>query len=227
MKKCKKINSLIIAAMSFSFLIFSFGIVQAANLPAFSGGKPAVQGNNAGATEMTRKRKPYTMEEKIQILHGKYDINESEARGLLKENIPFRDLDRICLWSVIVRRPASYVLSLKKNHPWDRVMVLLKVTPQQYHDRNLALRAHQMHSWWGFDESISYRAMADGYPMHYVKIAWILAKHTGKAMDFFLQDRKSSEPWTVYCARTLKISEDTYKEWIGEYRNPTWIPGKG
>ena len=206
----------------------SMGSVEALGLSAApSKGKPSVQTEKAGASKVMRKRQPYTTEEKIRILHGKYDIGEKEARNLLQEDISFRDLDRVCLWSVIAKRPVSEVLALKRDNPWDRLPVLLKVSPQEYHDRNLALRAHQLHSWWGFDESISYRAMADGYPMHYVKIAWILAKHTGKAMDFFLQDRKSSEPWTVYCARTLKISEDTYKEWIGEYRNPTWIPGKG
>ena len=226
MKKCKKNSCLFLGAMLFTSL--GFGELQAAELTAPAGGKPApaVQGNKAGTEKMMRKRQPYTMEEKIRILHGKYDISEAEARTLLKEDIPFRELDRICLWSVIARRPASYVLSLKRDNPWDRPMVLLKVTPQQYHDRNLALRAHQLHSWWGFDEKASYRAMANGYPMHYVKVAWTLSKHTGKPMNFFLKDRKSSESWTDYCARTLKISEDTYKEWIGEYKNPTWIPGK-
>ena len=173
-----------------------------------------------------RKRQPYTTEEKIRILHGKYDIGEKEARNLLQEDISFRDLDRVCLWSVIAKRPVSEVLALKRDNPWDRLPVLLKVSPQEYHDRNLALRAHQLHSWWGFDEKACYWAMEEGYPMHYEKIATILSRHTGKPLTFFLNDRKASESWVAYCARTLGISEDTYNQWIGEYKNPTWIPGK-
>lgn len=205
----------------------SMGSVEALGPSAApSNGKPAVRTEKAGAAKVSRNRHSYTLEEKIRILHGKYDISEEEARNLLKEDISFSDLKRVCLWSVIAKRPVSEVLALKRDNPWDRLPVLLKVTPQEYHDRNLALRAHQLHSWWGFDEKACYQAMEEGYPMHYVKIATILSRHTGKPMSFFLKDRKASESWIAYCARTLGISEDTYNQWIGEYKNPTWIPGK-
>lgn len=225
MMKSKKIGTLFLAALMVSTL--SMGSVEALGPSAApSNGKPAVQTEKAGAAKVSRNRHSYTLEEKIRILHGKYDISEEEARNLLKEDTSFSDLKRVCLWSVIAKRPVSEVLALKRDNPWDRLPVLLKVTPQEYLDRNLALRAHQLHSWWGFDEKACYQAMEEGYPMHYVKIATILSRHTGKPMSFFLKDRKASESWIAYCARTLGISEDTYNQWIGEYKNPTWIPGK-
>ena len=203
MMKSKKIGTLFLAALMVSTL--SMGSVEALGPSAApSNGKPAVQTEKAGAAKVSRNRHSYTLEEKIRILHGKYDISEEEARNLLKEDTSFSDLKRVCLWSVIAKRPVSEVLALKRDNPWDRLPVLLKVTPQEYHDRNLE----------------------EGYPMHYVKIATILSRHTGKPMSFFLKDRKASESWIAYCARTLGISEDTYNQWIGEYKNPTWIPGK-
>lgn len=208
------------------FSLFSSAGGEATDLSTIpSGGKTTV--TEQKGNKSARQRIPYTMEEKIRILQGRYDISKEEAISLLGKDISFRTLDKICFWSVISRRPAEDVMALKKDNPWDRLSVLLKVSPQAYHDRRLALRANQIHRWWGFDEKSSFKAMQEGYPMHYVKIAWILSKHTGKPMKFFLEDRKASESWKSYCKRTLGISEDMYDTWIDEYRNPTWIPGKG
>lgn len=41
---------------------------------------------DASSIEGQLIRHSYTLEEKIRILHGKYDISEEEARNLLKED---------------------------------------------------------------------------------------------------------------------------------------------
>lgn len=173
-----------------------------------------------------KKPKAYSLEEKKTILVKKYELADNEADKLLRLDMPFCEVDRLCFYAYISQKSINEVAALKKDNPWDRVLYLLNITPQKYHDRRLRLRAYWIHEWWGFDEDRSYNAMNQGYPMHYVKIAWILSVHTGKDMSFFLNDRKASESWPHYCMRTLGITEETYNSWIGEYRNPTYFPGK-
>lgn len=173
-----------------------------------------------------KKPKAYSLEEKKIILTRKYELADNEVDKLLRLDMSFREVDRLCFYAYISQKSIDEVAALKKDNPWDRVLYLLNITPQKYHDRRLRLRAHWIHEWWGFDEGRSYDAMNHGYPMHYVKIAWILSVHTGKDMSFFLKDRKVSEPWSQYCMRTLGITEEIYNSWIGEYRNPTYFPGK-
>lgn len=173
-----------------------------------------------------RRVKSYSLEEKKTILVKKYELADDEVDKLLRLDMPFREVDRLCFYAYISQKSIDEVAALKKDCPWDRVVYLLNITPQEYHDRRLKLRAHWIHEWWEFDENQSYEAMNHGYPMHYVKIAWILSVHTGKDMRFFLKDRKASEPWPRYCMRTLGITEETYNSWIDEYQNPTYFPGK-
>ena len=86
MMKSKKIGAFFLTVLMVSTL--SMGSVEALGLSAApSKGKPSVQTEKAGASKVMRKRQPYTTEEKIRILHGKYDIGEKEARNLLQEDI--------------------------------------------------------------------------------------------------------------------------------------------
>lgn len=96
MNQTKKIRYLLLGTLLLSALSFDMG--QAADIsPAKPAANAGIQVEKPGKDMGMRKRQPYSMEEKIQILHGKYDISEDAARNLLKEDIPFRDLDRICL----------------------------------------------------------------------------------------------------------------------------------
>ena len=160
------------------------------------------------------------------VLSSKYRVSPTDTKRLIDSGVKFQDLQQAALYSYMSEKSVDEVLALKKHEVWTRVQYLLGITPAKYGEKNLQLRAENMQRWWGLPVSLSLPYMKQGYPMHWVKIAWILAKHSDWTVEQILKDRKFTESWKDWCKRNLGIAPETYDQWISEYQNPTYLPGK-
>lgn len=172
------------------------------------------------------RRPQMTMEEMQLVLSRKYRVDAEEAKRWLDSGVSFRELERAALYSYISGKTVGEVLELRKDEVWTRVQYLLRITPERYQKKQTELRADNLYRWWGIPNEIGIRYMTEGYPMHYVKVAWILSRHSGWTMDRILKDRRYTESWKDWTKRNLGVGGDVYDQWIGKYTNPTYFPGK-
>ena len=173
------------------------------------------------------RRPRMSMEDMQLILYEKYGvINKDEIKNYLDAGVNYRDLDRACLFAYMTKKPVAEILEMKKEVPWTRVQYALGLTAQKLHELNIQYKAERTNHWWGFDEKRTYEAMMQGYPWHWVKIAWILSGHSNYSMEEILTARKYTESWIEWANKNLQIDADTYNLWIDEYKNPSYIAPK-
>ena len=166
------------------------------------------------------------MEEMQTILSQKYFMAPEITKSLIEKGANFRDLERAAKLSYISGKSIKDILALKKDEPWQRVEVLIGAVGEKAYQKDLERKAINLERWWGIPKKVGLSYMRQGYPMHYVKVTWILAKHSDWTMDAILKDKKYGENWKAWCQRNLGIDGATYDAWIGEYKNPTYFPGK-
>lgn len=185
-------------------------------------------GAKAGQTEakMPPRRKPMTEEQMVTILTQKYFLTEADAKEKLAAGTNFRELEKAALYSYISGKSVDEILALKKDEPWQRVEVLVGAVGDRRREGELRMKAENLSRWWGIDKKTAFRLMKKGWPMHYVKVAWILAKHSDLTVEDILADKKYPENWKAWTLRRLGADAETYDAWIAEYPNPTYFPGQ-
>ena len=209
-----------------------FGVITAVTVPdyvhAAEPQKTEIKAEKKPIKEKTSFRRPRMSVEDMQtILYEKYRIlNKEEIKSYLDDGVSFRDLDRACLYAYITKKPVGEILKMKKELPWTRVQFKLGLSAQKFHALNTQYKADMTNRWWGFDKARSYKAMMQGYPWHWVKIAWILAEHSDYTMEQILSSRKYTESWIQWSEKNLGISADTYNQWIAKYKNPSYLEPK-
>ncbi len=191
---------------------------------------PPVYAAEGAQREEQQKRPPrrpqMSLEEMQTVLSQKYFLTPEETKSYTDSGTNFRDLERAAKLSYISGKSVKEILALKKDEPWQRVEFLIGAVGEKAYRKDLELKAVNLERWWGIPKKLGLHYMKQGYPMHYVKVTWILAKHSDWTMDAILKDKKYGENWKAWCKRNLAIDGDTYDAWIGEYQNPTYFPGK-
>lgn len=172
------------------------------------------------------RRPKMTLPEMQLVLSQKYFVPPETTKALIEKGVDFQDLNRAALYSYISGKSVEEILALKVNEPWQRVEVLIGAVGQKAYDKKLELSAVNLERWWKIPKKVGLHYLKQGYPMHYVKVAWVLSKHSDWTMDAILKDKKYPENWKAWCQRNLGIDGATYDQWIGEYPNPTYLPGK-
>lgn len=172
------------------------------------------------------RRPQMTLPEMQLVLSQKYFVTPEEVKALLAEGEKFQDIQRAALYSYVTGRPVKEILALKKDEPWERVAVLTGAVGDRMYEKSLELDAENLYRWWGIDKKMALHYLKQGYPMHYVKVAYVISKHSDWTVDAVLKDKKYGENWKAWCKRHLGIDGATYDAWIGEYKNPTYLPGK-
>lgn len=172
------------------------------------------------------RRQKMTLAEMQLVLSQKYFVAPETTKALIEKGVDFQDLNRAALYSFISGKSVEDILALKHDEPWQRVEVLIGAVGQKAYDKKLELSAINLERWWKIPKKVGLSYLKKGYPMHYVKVAWVLSKHSDWTMDAILKDKKYPENWKAWCQRNLGITPETYDEWINEYPNPTYLPGK-
>lgn len=194
-------------------------------MPSYAQDAPQ-EGQKKEERQRPPRRPQLTMEEMQTILSQKYFVTPEETKQYMDRGTGFRDLERAAKLSYISGKPVKDILALKKDEPWQRVEVLTGAVGEKAYQKELERKAVNLERWWGIPKKVGLSYMRQGYPMHYVKVTWILAKHSDWTMDAILKDKKYGENWKAWCQRNLGIDGATYDAWIGEYKNPTYFPGK-
>lgn len=202
------------------------GAALCATTAVFAEAGPSAGKAAAAAAGPMRPRTQLTMEEMEIILSQKYFLTPEEARAHLEAGVNFRDLERAALYSYVTGKTVDEILAVKKDETWQRTAYLIGAVGQRMYDRQLEWKAENLHRWWGIDRGTALRYLREGWPMHYVKIAWVIAGHTDWTMEAVLADRKYTESWKDWCARRLGVSGETYDKWISAYVDPAYFPGK-
>lgn len=170
---------------------------------------PAYAAQEGTQMEQQQKRPPrrpqLTMEEMQTVLSQKYFVTPEETKSLIDSGTSFRDLERAAKLSYISGKSVKDILALKKDEPWQRVEVLIGAVGEKAYQKELERKAVNLERWWGIPKKVGMRYMRQGYPMHYVKVTWILAKHSDWTMDAILKDKKYGENWKAG-ARGILVS---------------------
>ena len=160
-------------------------------------------------------------EEQYRLLWEKYGLSEEKARALKGNGFSYYDLDKGSMYAYVAQKPLEEVLELRRENPWMKVELLLNITPQLLHDRDLLRKAECAEKWWGIKADLVYRKFMEGYPIHYIRMAYIISQHSSMTVEEILEKRKRSVKWAVWAQENLGIAPEDLKRWIKEMPNPS------
>ena len=166
------------------------------------------------------KKATLSPEDQVRSIHYKYEIPEEEVRALLSRGIRFGEIDQAALLSCLTDRPIEDILALRKEDPWGVIRKKLGLTAAVYEEVYLLHRADRLHRFYGIDTKRALALLAEGYPNHWIRLAYLLEQHTGKKTEDIVHDRKKSERWKAYAERVLHVNPEDFTKWIAETRNP-------
>lgn len=78
------------------------------------------------------------------------------------------------------------VLALRREEPWGRVQVRLGITGDRYDEKYFRHRARRLHRFYGVEEDRAFNALKEGYPNHWIRLAYLLEVKMGKKMEEIL-----------------------------------------
>lgn len=160
-------------------------------------------------------------EEQNRLLWEKYGMAETEAKRLKASGFSYYDVDKAAMYAFVAEKPVEEILQLRRDYAWMKIEKLLRITPQLLHDRELLRKAQCAEKWWKIPAEEVYRLFMEGYPIHHIKLAWILAQHSSMTMDEVLASRRKCIRWCDWAKETLGIAPEDLKAWIKEYPNPS------
>lgn len=171
------------------------------------------------------KRSEPTLDDQIRSIHYKYEIPQDKAEALLSSGLRFLEIDKAALLSILAEVPIDTILDMRKDDPWGCIQKKLGLTATLYEERLLRHRARRLHRFYGIPEDRAIPLLQDGYPNHWLRLAYLLEQHSGTSMEDILAARKKSEKWKPWAEAHLGISPEDFTKWIAETRNPS-LPKK-
>ena len=167
-----------------------------------------------------RKAEP-AIEDQIRSIHYKYEIPEEKIKTLLDEGIRFLEIAKAALLAAVAGVSIDTILSMRKEDPWSRIQKKLGLTAQAYEKKYLAHRAKRLSRFYGIEENRALTLLTEGYPIHWIRLAYLLEQHTEKKAEDILAQRKKSEKWKPWAEKNLSVSPENFTRWIAETRNPS------
>ena len=167
-----------------------------------------------------RKSEP-TIEDQIRSIHYKYEIPEEKVKSLLDAGHRFLEIDKAALLATVAGISIGEILAMRKTDPWSRIHKKLGLTAEVYEKKYLACRAKRLARFYGIDEARALSLLEEGYPIHWIRLAYLLETHTGAKTEDILAQRTKAEKWKPWADRVLSVSPEDFTKWIAETRNPS------
>ncbi len=167
-----------------------------------------------------RKSEPTTADQ-IRSIHYKYEIPEEKVQALLASGVRFLEIDKAALLATIAGVSIDEILALRKTDPWSRIKKKLGLTADIYEKKYLAHRASRLSRFYGIEEERALALLDEGYPIHWIRLAYLLEQHTGTKTETILAARTKEEKWKPWAERTLGVSPEDFTKWIQNTRNPS------
>ena len=159
--------------------------------------------------------------DQVRSLHYKYEIPEETAQHLISAGYRFLELDKAALLSCLSGQSIETILAMRKEDPWGIIEKKLGLTPDVYHKKYIAHRAHRLHRFYGIEETRAAALLEEGYPNHWIRLSYLLEQHTGEKAETIIHGRKKSEKWKPWAEAHLHVSPEDFTKWIAETRNPS------
>lgn len=137
------------------------------------------------------KRSEPTLDDQIRSIHYKYEIPQDKVEVLLSSGLRFLEIDKAALLSILAEVPIDTILDMRKDDPWGCIQKKLGLTAALYEERLLRHRARRLHRFYGIPEDRAIPLLQDGYPNHWLRLAYLLEQHTGTSMEDILAARKN------------------------------------
>ena len=165
-----------------------------------------------------------TREDEIRSISQKYEMDKEKVRDILERGVRYADADKAALFACMTGKDIEEVLELRREEPWGRVQVRLGITGDRYDEKYFSHRARRLHLFYGVEEDRAFNALKEGYPNHWIRLAYLLEVKTGKKMEEILAVKKKTPKWKEWAEINLGVKPEDFSKWILETRNPALKP---
>lgn len=171
--------------------------------------------------DISMKRASLSPEDQVRSIHFKYEIPEDRVQAALDRGFRFGDVDQAALLSCLSDASMEDILAMRKDDPWGVIKKKLGLTAAVYEKTYLLHRAERLERFYGISAKRALTLLEEGYPNHWIRLAYLLEQHTGVKTEDIVHSRKKSEKWKPWAERVLHVSPEDFTAWIAETRNPS------
>lgn len=163
-------------------------------------------------------------EDVIRTVYHKYEIPEEKIKALLASGVRGADVEKGALYSILAEKEIEDVLALRRLYPWTLVQKKLGLTAALYEERLHHHQAEKLHRFYGIDTGRAETLLKEGYPQHWIRLAFLLEEHTAAKAEDILAQRTKDVKWKPWAEEHLAVHPDDFTRWIEETRNPALKP---
>lgn len=161
---------------------------------------------------LPRMRRPQmTKEQALQLLKENYNFDAVELSGYLDSGTNYRELDQLCLYASLSRKPLAKVVELKENYTGERLKLVLGLTPQKFYERSLVYQSLELTAELKLPEAVVLKYLKQGYTASDIKMAAALASVSNLSVDSILKMRTIANSWPDI-AKQIGIDAAVYEE---------------
>lgn len=168
------------------------------------------RGQRSGAGFAGLHVRNMTKERALKIFHDDYLFSEEELAPLYDE-LGFDGLEDVCLHAYMGRVPLQKIMEMREQYSWERIKYLLGLTPQVYFDRCVDYQARRLLERMDIPQEVTKEFMQQGYAMHHVNTAYLLAEQSGKPMAEIIVLKTPKNRWSQV-AESIGVSAEELRE---------------
>ena len=164
------------------------------------------RGQRSGAGFAGLHVRNMTKERALKIFHDDYLFSEEELAPLYDE-LGFDALEDVCLHAYMGRVSLQKIMEMRGQYSWDRIKFLLGLTPQLYFDRCVDYQARRLLERMDIPQEVTREFMRQGYAMHHVNTAYLLAEQSGRPMAEIIVLKTPKNRWSQV-AESIGVSAE-------------------
>lgn len=157
--------------------------------------KQEVSHQRFGAGFAGLRIKNLTEDELINILHNDYQFPK-EQLALLYKQLGFYETENVCLHAYMGRVPLAKVMQLREKYTWDKIKLLLGLTPKVYFSRCVDYQARRLAERMDIPKHVTKKYMYQGFAMHYINTAYLLSLESGYSIEEIMKCKTPFNRWS-------------------------------
>lgn len=141
-------------------------------------------------------RRPRMSNEKATaILNENYGFPKDELLKAMQKGHDYREMDRVCLYAYMTKKPWQEVLKMRDVYTWERLRFALGLKPQVFFDKQIEYDADRLYARCNIDRKITIKYMKMGFPMHHVNMAGLLAPKCHRSVYDIMMMKTPKNTW--------------------------------
>lgn len=166
------------------------------------------RGQRKGAGFAGLHVKNMTAKRAANIFHADYLFPEEELLQLY-EKYGYEDLEDICLYAYMSKRSLQEIITLRDKYSWERMKYVIGLNPQTYFERCVDYQARRLYERMAIPKKVTKKYMYNGYAMHHVNTAYLLAQKANKNIDEVIDMKTPKNSWTDVALKIGLTAEDS------------------